>query len=153
MVASRIIATVCGIGYIGRGSGTVAAATAAAAWVVAGLHAAPLPALIGGVAVLTAIGAWAAARVEPAWGPDSIRVVVDEAAGMAIALTGLPGGWAPALAAFALFRVLDITKPLGIARLEQLPGGWGVMGDDVLAGLYTNLALQAVIRSGLWPLA
>ena len=47
-------------------------------------------------------------------------------------------------------ELVDIAKPLGIARLERLPGGWGVMADDLLAGLYANLIMQAVVRTNLW---
>ncbi|HEX2617471.1 MAG TPA: phosphatidylglycerophosphatase A [Flavobacteriales bacterium] len=150
MTASRIIASVAGIGYIGRGGGTVAAALAVLLWMLADAHAVPWPLALTALVIITILGTWAAQRVERAWGHDSNRVVVDELAGMGIALIALPGGWIVAGSAFVLFRVLDITKPLGIARMERLPGGWGVMGDDVLAGLYTNLLLQAVVRYGPW---
>ena len=129
--APKLVASLLGIGYLGRGSGTVAAGVVLTA--------------------LCAIGVVASTMVENEWGVDSGRVVVDEAGGMAIALIGLPGGWPHALAAFVLFRVLDIAKPLGISQLEKLPGGWGVMGDDVLAGIYTNLILQTALLTGIWP--
>lgn len=69
--------------------------------------------------------------------PDPQFVVIDEWAGMFAALTGLgPGeaGWAAA--AFVAFRVFDIVKPPPIKGLERLPGAWGVMLDDLAAGLY-----------------
>ncbi|TXI82387.1 MAG: phosphatidylglycerophosphatase A [Flavobacteriales bacterium] len=145
-----LIAGVLGIGYIGRGGGTVAAAVLAVLWAVAGVHALPPATQLAGIAALFALGTWAAGRMERGWGKDSRQVVVDEFAGMALALFALPAGWPAVLAAFVLFRVFDIAKPLGIARLERLPGGWGVMADDLLAGLYANLIMQAVVRTNLW---
>jgi phosphatidylglycerophosphatase A len=54
------------------------------------------------------------------------------------------------IAAFILFRFFDIVKPLFIRRLEKLPGGWGVMADDLLAGIYTNIILQCIVISNLF---
>jgi len=67
--------------------------------------------------------------------PDPGRIVVDEICGQLIALAFLPGGWVPVGISFALFRFFDIIKPWPIRRLESLPGGWGIMADDVAAGL------------------
>ena len=53
------------------------------------------------------------------------------------------------IAAFILFRFFDIAKPLGIRQLENIKGGWGVMLDDVLAGVYANIVLQILVASGL----
>ena len=61
---------------------------------------------------------------------------------MWIALLALPSGWIYTLAAFILFRFFDIYKPFFIKRMEKLKGGWGVMMDDVLAGIYTNIIIQ-----------
>ena len=73
---------------------------------------------------------------------DPSAVVIDEVAGQWFALSVLPwlpaaavAGWTPWLLAFFLFRVFDVLKPLGIRRLESLPRGWGVLLDDVAAGL------------------
>lgn len=78
--------------------------------------------------------------------PDPGRVVIDEMAGQMLALWGVAGpGWELA-AGFAAFRVLDIAKPLGIGRLQRLPGTWGVVADDLLAGLYACL----LVRLAAW---
>jgi phosphatidylglycerophosphatase A len=77
------------------------------------------------------------------WGKDNYRIVIDEVAGMSLSLCFVPVAWPYVLAAFVLFRLFDITKPFFIRRMEGLPGGWGVMMDDMLAGLYANLLLQA----------
>lgn len=74
---------------------------------------------------------------------DPPAVVLDEVAGMLLAMVALPRHWAVAVAAFACFRLLDVWKPLGIRRAQALPGGAGIVADDLLAGLYTNLLLQA----------
>ena len=88
----------------------------------------------------TVMGVWATNRLEPFWGEDPSRVVVDEMVGVWIALLAAPY----ALGAFALFRLFDIFKPLGIRRMESFPGGIGVMMDDILAGIYSFVVLIGV---------
>ena len=92
--------------------------------------------------VFTVAGVWAANRLEQAWGEDPSHVVVDEMVGCWITLLAAPAGhlWY-GLAAFGLFRLFDIWKPLGIRRMENLPGGIGVMMDDVLSGVYGFIVL------------
>ena len=79
---------------------------------------------------------------------DPGPVVIDEAAGLLLTLVGIPFGWATAGLAFFFFRAMDILKPPPAARLERLPGGWGIMLDDLAAGVYANLALRLTLR--LW---
>jgi phosphatidylglycerophosphatase A len=69
-------------------------------------------------------------------------VVIDEVAGQMIALIGVPLHWKYLLAGFILFRSFDIVKPFPLRRLERLPGGTGIMLDDVGAGLYALVLLQ-----------
>lgn len=94
------------------------------------------------VLVFTLAGVWAANRLEACWGEDPSRVVVDEMVGVWISLLAAPAGhvWYM-LGAFALFRLFDIFKPLGVRRMERLPGGIGVMMDDILAGVYGFIVL------------
>jgi phosphatidylglycerophosphatase A len=75
---------------------------------------------------------------------DSKRIVIDEIVGFLVAMFLVPFETRFIIAAFLVFRVFDILKPFPLRRLETLPGGWGVMGDDLLAGVYTNLLIQAV---------
>jgi phosphatidylglycerophosphatase A len=69
-------------------------------------------------------------------------VVVDEVVGMWISLLALPWGPGVAFAGFFLFRIMDVVKPFPARRLEDLPAGWGIMADDVMAGIYANVALR-----------
>ena len=88
------------------------------------------------------IGVLATNKLESEWGKDPSKIVIDEIIGVWIGLLWLPIEWPWILAAFALFRFFDILKPLGIRKAEALPGGWGVMLDDALAGVYTLVVLQ-----------
>ena len=91
------------------------------------------------------IGAIGSRILASEWGEDPSQTVIDEMVGMWIAVLGLPVSWQYWLAAFLLFRFFDIFKPLGVRRLEKIEGGWGVMLDDVMAGVYTNVLLQMVV--------
>jgi len=92
-------------------------------------------------------GTLAANRVETFWGHDSQRIVIDEVIGQMIAFS-LAGAtrisWGLIFAGFVLFRFFDIVKPFPIRHLERLPGGAGVIADDVGAGLYALAALTAL---------
>jgi phosphatidylglycerophosphatase A len=94
------------------------------------------------------IGTWSAYRVELFWGGDSQRIVVDEIAGQMITF-GLAAGRYPLSAVyvvigFVLFRLFDITKPFPLRRLEDLKWGFGVMADDVGAGIYALVGLTLI---------
>ena len=78
-----------------------------------------------------------------------VVVVIDEVAGMCISLLFLPVTIKYVIAALILFRFFDIAKPLFIRKSEALPAGWGVMADDLLAGIFANLILQIVARFNL----
>jgi phosphatidylglycerophosphatase A len=100
--------------------------------------------------VILALGVWSAGKVESQWGKDSAKVVIDEVAGMCLTLLFIPVKWQYMLIGLVLFRFFDIVKPLYIRRMEKLNGGWGVMLDDVLAGIYSNIVLQLIVLIGLW---
>jgi phosphatidylglycerophosphatase A len=104
---------------------------------------------------LSAAGVWAAGRVEQQTGKkDPQEVVVDEVSGQWLALLASPGmllgapGWKYFLAGLILFRVFDITKPFPAGRAESLPGGWGIMADDWVAGAYAAACLWLAWRLG-----
>ncbi len=77
---------------------------------------------------------------------DSGVIVIDEIAGFFITMWALPTTWTTVAAGFFLFRFFDVLKPFPIRRIDQnLPGGWGVMLDDCLAGVYANLTLRLAL--------
>ena len=75
---------------------------------------------------------------------DPSEVVIDEAVGMGISLFMLPHNFGLYLLAFVLFRIFDIYKPSFIYQIQELPGGWGIMLDDVLAGLFTFALVNGI---------
>jgi len=77
---------------------------------------------------------------------DDSRIVIDEIVGMWVSLILLPYKIKILLAAFVLFRIADVIKPFYIRDSQKLPGGWGVVLDDVFAGILTNLILQIALR-------
>jgi phosphatidylglycerophosphatase A len=92
-------------------------------------------------------GVWASKRTcEISKLEDPSQVVVDEISGQLIALTPLAFGWSTGLVilGFILFRLFDITKPYPIRKLEHLPNGFGVMLDDVLAGIFAAVIISLV---------
>ncbi|RMG42580.1 MAG: phosphatidylglycerophosphatase A [Acidobacteria bacterium] len=93
---------------------------------------------------ITCVGLWAAGDPVKRWGVrDPGPVVVDEVAGYLAATCLVPPGPATLLASFFLFRALDVIKPWPARSLERLPGGLGIVADDLAAGLYANLLLRA----------
>ena len=76
---------------------------------------------------------------------DPSEVVIDEATGMGIALFMLPHSTAIYTMAFILFRIFDIFKPSFIYRAQKLPGGWGIMFDDILAGIFALLICRGLL--------
>ena len=125
------IATLGPVGYWPWGPGTVASALTALVWRLPW----PWTAWLALALVTVYVGAETSDRAETVLGHDDGRIVIDEVAGMAIALLAAPPTWVGAGIAFALFRLLDIAKPPPVGRAQDAPGGWGVMLDDVAAGV------------------
>ncbi|MCD4830081.1 MAG: phosphatidylglycerophosphatase A [Candidatus Cloacimonetes bacterium] len=148
------LATALGVGYIPWAPGTFGTAFALALAVL-------FPALfwqslwgLGLVVAFSFVTAGVCGLAEQRLGHDNGRIVLDEVAGMWVALLFLPRVWWVWLAAFILFRLFDITKPLGIGKLQSFKGGWGVMLDDIGAGLAANLLVQlAVLALHISPFA
>ncbi|MCE5251218.1 phosphatidylglycerophosphatase A [bacterium] len=99
-----------------------------------------------GTPALFLLGVWASGKCEGYWGHDPGRVVIDEVVGMLVTLSFLTLSYTGLAAGFVLFRIADIFKPSPVRLAEKLPGGWGVMADDVLAGIYANLTLRLFIH-------
>ncbi len=102
------------------------------------------------IAVLTGIPA--ATRVARATGlKDPQFVVIDEVAGQLITLIAAPVSWKSLLLGFILFRGFDIVKPPPVRQLENLPEGWGIVMDDVAAGVYALAVMQVALHLGVLP--
>ena len=150
MTVAKMFTTCFGVGYIQKGAGTIAALFCCAAWYGFRMDQWHWAWQFFQISFLFLVGALASTKVETMWGHDSNRIVVDEWLGMCVALFLVPATWLNLAMAFVLFRAFDIAKPLFIRRAESLPGGWGVMMDDLLAGIYSNLILHLLIKSHLF---
>ncbi len=143
----KLLATLFGIGYIPLAPGTAGTLAATVVYLL-------IPEmffinlfpgfLILGIISLTAVGITGSA--ESKMDRDDKRIVLDEFAGFFFAVFFLPKKLVLLLSAFILFRVFDIFKPEPVNILQKLKGGWGIMADDIMAGIYTNICLQIVIR-------
>jgi len=145
MLFHKLISTSLGIGYIGKGAGTVAAVACCICWYLAWASDYNPVATVVITLAITLIGVWSSSVVSKIWGKDPARVVIDEVSGMCISLLFVPVTLKCVIVALVLFRFFDIVKPLFIKKMEFFPGGWGIMLDDVLAGIYANIILQAAI--------
>ena len=132
------------MGLIPAAPGSFGALVGIALWV--GIAALSLPAAVGAWAVLLALSIWASGRAQQALGEDDGRIVIDEVAGQVTALMFLPVRLDVGLVGFALFRLLDIWKPAPIRIFESLPGGAGVVADDIAAGVAANFVGQVLWR-------
>jgi len=145
-----VAGTFFGAGRLRPGPGTWGSAAAALLWLLAamGLQLAPGPlAWLTLAAAMSAlvVGIPAATRVELESGrEDPGYVVIDEVAGQWIALIHSRVNLSHLLAGFLFFRLFDIVKPWPARQLEGLPAGWGIMLDDVAAGVYALLLMQAL---------
>jgi phosphatidylglycerophosphatase A len=147
MVAKRRGAVfVCTFGYIGFfpiAPGTAGSAAGLIVYLMfrrLGIPHFELPLIV----VLFALGVFYGAASEQALGAvDPGPVVIDEVMGMLMTLFLIPVNWMGMIAGFVLFRVFDILKPYPARKLERLPGGLGIMSDDLMAAVYANLTLHA----------
>jgi len=140
--------------FAGSGFAPIAPATAAS-FVVAVLWWAyapvPLATQIALLVVVTALGVPAATALERRHGHDPKLVVCDEVAGMLVTFLAVPVvGFRACMAGFFWFRVFDILKPPPVRQLERLPRGWGIMADDLLAGVYAQVALRLTLHWTGW---
>jgi len=147
-VLATVVATGLGSGYAPFAPGTAGSLVGLALfWPV---HHLPLAGQAVATALVFALGVAAAGHVARRLGiEDPGLVVADEVVGMWVSLLGLPLTGVTAAAGFVLFRVFDVFKPYPARDLERLPGGWGIMCDDVMAGVYANLLLRAGLLA--WP--
>ena len=147
MIALKIAATVGGVGYL-KGGGTIAAVLYVLCWYF--LFPTSEWFAVAVLLLVLLVGVVAGNRLEAHWGKDSSRIVLDEVAGMCCTLLFIPHMLLYAGCGLVLFRFFDIVKPLYIREAEKLPGGWGVMLDDLAAGICASLLLQIVKAGNLF---
>lgn len=141
-----LIATVFGAGYFPKAPGTSGSIVAILVfWFIPFTPLSLLLCLI----VLFFLGIWSASYVERHEGEDPGKVVIDELVGQGVALLIIPQQLKYYLLAFILFRIFDILKPFPVKQLEKLPSGWGIMTDDLMAGIYANGIIQLILLSGI----
>jgi phosphatidylglycerophosphatase A len=140
--------------FLGSGFSPIAPATAASFvvailwWAYAPVR---LPVQIGLLVVVTALAVPAASALARRHGPDPKLVVCDEVAGMLVTFLAVPVvGLRACLAGFFWFRVFDVIKPPPVRQLERLPAGWGIVADDLLAGVYAQIALRLTLHWTGW---
>ena len=143
-IIERLIVTGLFTGYSKFASGTCGTAVALFAYLF-------LPDLsvsewIVGLVVLFLVSVHTSNKGEAEWGHDPSPVVIDEVIGFFVSVAFLPQSLLLGLVGFFLFRALDIVKPSPAREAEALPGGWGIVLDDVAAGVYVNL----ILRVGLY---
>ena len=139
---SKIIATVCGIGYFPFAPGTLTSFVCVLLYKFF-LHKMDWLYYLMLLTLLFVVGAWASkAQASLMKKEDPRCIVIDEAMGQLVALFLLRPDWILVGLGFVLFRALDILKPFVIKKAEKIPGGWGIMMDDVIAGLITSILIN-----------
>ena len=156
----RIWLSVFGAGYLPLMPGTWGSAVVAVVFLLVALLSG-LPVVVAGVMLAAAVHGFIVTvaygdRFIKKYGPDPGQIVSDEQCGQAVTFLWLwpIAAWGTkeiiifTLAGFLLFRVFDIIKPPPVRQLEKIPGAWGVLLDDVMAGIYAQIILQIVWRMG-----
>src|SRR5207249_4824803 len=139
-----VIATAGGAGFVPKAPGTAGSVVGVLIYlVIESLHIGAYYA--HAIIFFFIIGIWASSRVEHLWGHDAQRIVIDEVVGQMITFGMAAGRYSLSalyvVLGFGLFRLFDIVKPFPIRRLERFKGGFGVIMDDVGAGLYALVVL------------
>ena len=147
---ASLIATFFGVGRLTPGPGTWGSVATVVIWALVSWRIPPEArtwATIAAVIVVTIVGIPAATRVVRASGlKDPQFVVIDEVAGQLLALIAVPLAWKTFLVGLILFRVFDILKPPPVRQLEHFPEGWGVVADDLGAGLYALIIMHLLLH-------
>jgi phosphatidylglycerophosphatase A len=139
-----VLATAGGAGYAPMAPGTAGSAVGALVYFLVWQW--PVASQIALLVALSVAGIWAGDQAARHFGrEDPGEVVIDEVAGQLLTLIATGGSLAALILGFLLFRVLDIVKPWPVRRLEDLPGGLGIMADDLMAGLFGRLVMAVAI--------
>ncbi|HPW24475.1 MAG TPA: phosphatidylglycerophosphatase A [Candidatus Syntrophosphaera thermopropionivorans] len=141
------LASVFGVGFIPYAPGTYGSIVAAAIYLL-------LPQMLfsgkgwlwytGFLVILIALAVWLSSKAEKKLGPDAPQIVIDEVCGFFLSVLLLPKSFLMAVYALVIFRALDIAKPFPIKISQKLPRGWGIVIDDLIAGVYTNILIHFI---------
>lgn len=148
----KLIATSFGVGFLPLAPGTWGALLAILLWLPLYIWASPAVcfwATLAAAVIYTIAGTWASNESEKYWGKDPVAACADETVGQWVSLLPLlplssgedASPWWMIIVSLILFRFFDIAKPLGIRSMEKLPGGYGMMADDILAALYSVIVI------------
>ena len=139
----KLFASALFTGYVPIMSGTVGSAVGLIFYFIPRFE---TPFFFGAIILIVLlVGMKASTIMEKRYGHDPSEVTIDEVVGMWISLIFLPKTIAIACIAFFIFRFLDIVKPFPAHKFDRMTGGFGIMMDDVIAGIYTNIILQLVL--------
>jgi phosphatidylglycerophosphatase A len=145
-----ILSTLLGIGFIPVMPGTFGTLAAALVYLSVPekwLSVFPFAGFfILGIAIMYLLGVYLTQKAELKLGHDAGSIILDEFVAYFICVLFLPKSYLMAIYTFVIFRVFDIAKPQPIKLSQKLKGGWGIMTDDVIAAVLTNLFMQALIR-------
>jgi phosphatidylglycerophosphatase A len=142
-LATKLFASAVFSGYSPVASGTVGSAVALLFYFIPGFESFTI---IGPSILIVFLGGIkAGAAMEKRYGHDPAEVTIDEVLGMWISLLLLPKIIFIVIAAFFIFRFFDIIKPFPARKFDAMHGGLGIMMDDVIAGIYTNIVLQIAL--------
>lgn len=145
MKVKKTVATVGNLGYLSFAPGTLGSLIGLL--LIWGLSDASLHKQLAGCAAVVALALWSAGKAARAIGyPDPPQIIIDEVAGMMVAVVALPYTWHVMLIGFIAFRLLDILKPFPIKQIQRLPGTWGIVLDDLAAGLATQVGLRFLLH-------
>ena len=132
-------------GYIPFASGTFGSLIAIFIYLIPGFE--QLYIILPSIVILFVYGVYVSSKFEKVYGKDPSQCTVDEVVGTWIALIALPKTAYIVLTSFLVWRLLDIIKPFPARGSEKLPGGWGIMIDDVIAGSYSLIIVQLIVYS------
>lgn len=138
----RLIGSALFTGYAPIASGTVGSALALLIYMIPGFESPYI--MMTALSIVFIGGTYVADRMEAYYGHDPAEVTIDEVVGMWFSLLLLPKEPFIFITGFFLFRFFDIIKPYPARKFDRMTGGFGIMMDDVIAGLYTNILLHAI---------
>jgi phosphatidylglycerophosphatase A len=140
---TKLFASALFSGYSPIASGTVGSAVALVFYFIPGFES--LVIIGTSILVVFVLGIKTANTMEQRYGHDPAEVTIDEVVGMWISLFLLPKKIFVVIAAFFVFRFFDIIKPFPARKFDNMRGGFGIMMDDVIAGIYANIILRLVL--------